>query len=47
MKKVAHKVAYIAGGIIIGIIFSTSAGAFADTVKSVVGKRLLVNTLSL
>ncbi|QZN77381.1 copper amine oxidase N-terminal domain-containing protein [Paenibacillus sp. DR312] len=40
MKKVAHKVAYIAGGIIIGIVFSTSAGAFADTFKSVVGKKV-------
>lgn len=40
MKKVAHKLAYIAGGILIGVIFSTSAGAFADTVKSVVGKKV-------
>lgn len=40
MKKFAHKVAYIAGGIIIGIVFSTSAGAFADTVKSMVGKKV-------
>ncbi|WP_091014771.1 stalk domain-containing protein [Paenibacillus amylolyticus] len=40
MKKVAHKVAYIAGGIIIGVVFSTSAGAFADTVKSMVGKKV-------
>ncbi|KGP80078.1 MULTISPECIES: stalk domain-containing protein [unclassified Paenibacillus] len=40
MKKVAHKVAYIAGGIIIGIVFSTSAGAFADQVKSLVGKKV-------
>lgn len=41
MKKVTHKVAYIAGGIIIGIVFSTSAGAFADTVKSMVGKKVM------
>jgi hypothetical protein len=40
MKKIAQKVAYIAGGIIIGIVFSTSAGAFADTVKSMVGKKV-------
>ncbi|SEO10927.1 stalk domain-containing protein [Paenibacillus sp. OK076] len=40
MKKFAHKVAYIAGGIIIGVVFSTSAGAFADTVKSMVGKKV-------
>ncbi|WP_339309784.1 copper amine oxidase [Paenibacillus sp. FSL k6-2145] len=40
MKKFAHKVAYIAGGIIIGIVFSTSAGAFADQVKSLVGKKV-------
>lgn len=41
MKKFAHKVAYIAGGIIIGVVFSTSAGAFADTVKSMVGKKVM------
>lgn len=40
MKKFAHKVAYIAGGIIIGVVFSTSAGAFADQVKSLVGKKV-------
>ncbi|WP_145148463.1 stalk domain-containing protein [Paenibacillus xylanexedens] len=40
MKKFAHKVAYIAGGIIIGVVFSTSVGAFADTVKSMVGKKV-------
>ncbi|WFR63022.1 copper amine oxidase [Paenibacillus amylolyticus] len=40
MKKFAHKIAYIAGGIIIGVVFSTSAGAFADTVKSMVGKKV-------
>lgn len=40
MKKFAHKVAYIAGGIIIGVVFSTSAGAFADTVKSMIGKKV-------
>lgn len=40
MKRFAHKVAYIAGGIIIGIVFSTSAGAFADAVKSMVGKKV-------
>ncbi|MDN4600048.1 copper amine oxidase [Paenibacillus sp. F6_3S_P_1C] len=40
MKKFAHKVAYIAGGIIIGVVFSTSAGAFADTIKSMVGKKV-------
>lgn len=41
MKKFTHKVAYIAGGIIIGVVFSTSAGAFADTVKSMVGKKVM------
>ncbi|WP_339194548.1 copper amine oxidase [Paenibacillus sp. FSL P4-0176] len=40
MKNFTHKFAYIAGGIIIGIIFSTSAGAFADSVKSMVGKKV-------
>lgn len=40
MKKIMHKVAYIAGGIIIGVVFSTSAGAFADTVKGMVGKKV-------
>lgn len=40
MKKFAHKAAYIAGGIIIGFAFSTSAGVFADTVKSMVGKKV-------
>ncbi|MEK3776614.1 copper amine oxidase [Paenibacillus sp. FSL K6-4396] len=34
------KIAYIAGGIIIGIVFSTTAGAFADSVKSMVGKKV-------
>lgn len=34
------KVAYIAGGILIGFVFSTTAGVFADTVKSVVGKKV-------
>ncbi|MFS0858340.1 stalk domain-containing protein [Paenibacillus taichungensis] len=40
MKKFAHKVAYIAGGIIIGVVFSTPAGSFADAVKSMVGKKV-------
>lgn len=40
MKRFAHKAAYIAGGIIIGIVFSTTAGAFADQVKSLVGKKV-------
>ena len=40
MKRFTHKVAYIAGGIVIGIVFSTSAGAFADQVKSLVGKKV-------
>lgn len=40
MKKFTHKVAYIAGGIIIGIVFSTTTGAFADQVKSLVGKKV-------
>lgn len=40
MKKFTHKVAYIAGGIVIGIVFSTSGGAFADQVKSLVGKKV-------
>lgn len=34
------KIAYIAGGIVIGIVFSTTAGAFADSVKSMVGKKV-------
>lgn len=34
------KVAYIAGGILIGMVVSTAGGAFADTVKSVVGKKV-------
>ncbi|OPG94090.1 copper amine oxidase [Chryseobacterium mucoviscidosis] len=34
------KVAYIAGGILIGMVISTAGGAFADTVKSVVGKKV-------
>ncbi|WP_146259755.1 stalk domain-containing protein [Paenibacillus silvae] len=40
MKRFGHKVAYIAGGIIIGIVFSTTAGAFADQLKSLVGKKV-------
>lgn len=40
MKKFSHKVAYIAGGIILGIVFSTTSGAFADQVKSLVGKKV-------
>ncbi|OPG98614.1 copper amine oxidase [Chryseobacterium mucoviscidosis] len=34
------KVAYIAGGILIGVVLSTAGGAFADTVKSMVGKKV-------
>lgn len=34
------KVAYIAGGILIGFVLSTTAGAFADSVKSLVGKKV-------
>ncbi|WP_153979246.1 stalk domain-containing protein [Paenibacillus xylanilyticus] len=34
------KIAYIAGGILIGFVLSTSAGAFADSVKSLVGKKV-------
>ena len=34
------KVAYIAGGILIGFVLSTSTGAFADSVKSLVGKKV-------
>lgn len=34
------KVAYIAGGILIGVVISTAGGAFADTVKSMVGKKV-------
>ncbi len=34
------KIVYIAGGIIIGVVFSTTAGAFADSVKSVIGKKV-------
>lgn len=44
MKKLAQKFAYIAGGIIIGIVFSTTGGAFADQVKTLVGKKLQENT---
>lgn len=40
MKKISQKIAYIAGGVIIGIVLSTSAGAFADQVKSLVGKKV-------
>ncbi|MDT0123863.1 copper amine oxidase [Paenibacillus sp. RRE4] len=40
MKKFVQKVSYIAGGIIIGVVFSTTSGAFADTVKSMVGKKV-------
>ncbi|WP_339241424.1 copper amine oxidase [Paenibacillus sp. FSL R5-0517] len=34
------KVAYIAGGVLIGLVVSTAGGAFADTVKSLVGKKV-------
>lgn len=34
------KLAYIAGGIIIGVVVSTTGAAFADTVKSMVGKKV-------
>ncbi|WP_434750270.1 stalk domain-containing protein [Paenibacillus amylolyticus] len=34
------KAAYIAGGILIGFVLSTSAGAFADSVKSIIGKKV-------
>ncbi|PIH58292.1 stalk domain-containing protein [Paenibacillus sp. LK1] len=34
------KIAYIAGGILIGVVLSTAGGAFADTVKSMVGKKV-------
>ncbi|MGN7309421.1 copper amine oxidase, partial [Bacillus subtilis] len=34
------KVAYIAGGILIGVVVSTAGGAFADSVKSLVGKKV-------
>ncbi|MEI2280682.1 stalk domain-containing protein [Paenibacillus polysaccharolyticus] len=34
------KVAYIAGGILIGFVLSSSAGAFADSAKSLVGKKV-------
>ncbi|KAA8756526.1 copper amine oxidase [Paenibacillus sp. UASWS1643] len=34
------KVAYIAGGIVIGIVFSTTSSVLADGVKSLVGKKV-------
>lgn len=34
------KVAYIVGGILIGFVLSTSTGVFADSVKSLVGKKV-------
>lgn len=34
------KIAYIAGGILIGVVVSTAGAAFADTVKSMVGKKV-------
>lgn len=34
------KIAYIVGGILIGFVFSTAGGVFADTVKSMVGKKV-------
>ncbi|MEK4276471.1 MULTISPECIES: stalk domain-containing protein [unclassified Paenibacillus] len=34
------KIAYIAGGILIGFVFSTTTGAFADQIKSLVGKKV-------
>lgn len=34
------KIAYIAMGILVGIVFSTAGMAFADTVKSLVGKKV-------
>jgi len=34
------KFAYIAGGIIIGVVVSTAGAAFADTVKSMIGKKV-------
>jgi hypothetical protein len=34
------KIAYIAGGILIGVVVSTAGGAFADQVKSLVGKKV-------
>ncbi|MGC5773603.1 stalk domain-containing protein [Paenibacillus pabuli] len=34
------KTAYIAGGILIGVVVSTAGGAFADSVKSLVGKKV-------
>ncbi|NUU73913.1 stalk domain-containing protein [Paenibacillus xylanilyticus] len=34
------KVAYVVGGILIGVVISTTGSAFADTVKSMVGKKV-------
>ncbi|MGE6576257.1 stalk domain-containing protein [Paenibacillus xylanexedens] len=34
------KTAYVAGGILIGVVLSTAGGAFADQVKSLVGKKV-------
>lgn len=34
------KTAYVAGGILIGVVLSTASGAFADQVKSLVGKKV-------
>ncbi|CAM3369629.1 copper amine oxidase [Paenibacillus taichungensis] len=34
------KVAYLVGGVLIGFVLSTSSGAFAETIKSMVGKKV-------
>ncbi|MBO2942821.1 copper amine oxidase [Paenibacillus sp. F411] len=34
------KSAYVIGGILIGFVFATSTGAFADSVKSLIGKKV-------
>lgn len=34
------KAAYVAGGVLIGFILATTTGAFADSVKSLIGKKV-------
>lgn len=43
MKKFAHKVAYIAGGIIIGIVFRQPQGRLRIRSNRLLGKRLQEN----
>lgn len=34
------KIAYLVGGVLIGFVLSTTTGAFAETVKSMIGKKV-------